>query len=107
MKKGLPALLFACLITIAGCKKEEPSHLTEINAHIIDGGSVAADGLGYYIKLDSTQEQVIALNLPSEYKTTGINAPVAVKFVETGRIVHLGMSASPYRVVYLSTIRKL
>ena len=54
MKKlfGLLPVLLVILLT-AGCQKSTPVNLTEINAHVIDGGDPAADGLGLYINIDN------------------------------------------------------
>ncbi len=106
MKKQLPFFLFLLLLLFAGCKKEEPVSLSEINAHVLDGGMPAADGIGYYIKIDNTGESVAAVNLPAEFKSQGINAAVAVKFVDTGKTVRLSFGTI-LRLVYLAQIRKL
>src|ERR1700760_970688 len=85
MKKTIGFLLLLPLLTGIGCSKEQPVGLTELKAHIIDGGTPAADGLGFYIQLDSTHEQVVPINVPADFQVQGIHAPVLVKYVETGK----------------------
>jgi hypothetical protein len=108
--KKLPGLLLLILIALQpGCKKSNDT-LAETSAHVIDGGSLAADGMGYHIHLDGTGEDVIPLNLPASYRQPGVNASVAIKFVDTGkREVFAFETANTIglRVVYLVTLRKL
>lgn len=108
--KKLPGLLLLILIALQpGCKKTNDT-LAETNAHVRYGGDPAADGIGYYIRVDNTQEYVIPINLPSGYQKTDVNAAVAVKFVDTGKKYFTGLStpANPgIRVVYIVMIRKL
>ena len=106
MKKISGLLLIMLLAVFAGCQKSAPSNLSEINAHVIDGGNPAADGLGLYIQLDGSRENVVPINLPAEYQQKGINAPVALKIVNTGGTKRLGLG-SDCRIVYIVAIRKL
>lgn len=109
MKKTIGLLLLLAVLTGIGCsKKEEPVGLTEIKAHIIDGGLQAADGLGFYIQLDNTREQLIPLNVPAGFQVQGINAPVMVKYIETGKHynVDCALCNDGLKVVYLVSIRR-
>ncbi|MBS1659608.1 MAG: membrane lipoprotein lipid attachment site-containing protein [Bacteroidetes bacterium] len=106
--KKLTGLLFICaLALLAGCQKSGPKNAPEINAHVIDGGDPATDGIGLYLKSDNTQQIVIPINLPADYQQRGINLPVAVKFVETGQTTYRGFNPHPYTVVYIVSVRKL
>jgi len=110
MKKLLSLLLILLVVVFTGCKKSGPTNLTEINAHVIDGGDPSYDGIGLYVRVDNSQEAVIPINLPAEYQKKGINVQVAIKFVDTGKTTHRGYSdpSSPgFRVVYIASIRKL
>ncbi|MBS1603320.1 MAG: hypothetical protein JST42_11675 [Bacteroidetes bacterium] len=105
--KKIPGLLLILLPAIfAGCQKSAPSNLSEINAHVIDGGDPAVDGKGIYIRLDASHENVVPINLPAEYQQKGINSPVALKIVNTGGTKRLGVG-SDSRIVYIVSIRKL
>lgn len=109
MKKTIGFLLLLSLLTGIGCsKKEEPVGLTEIKAHIIDGGSPAVDGSGFYIRLDSTREQLVPLNVPAGFQVQGIDAPVLVKYIETGKHYNVDCSLcnDGLKVVYLVSIRR-
>jgi hypothetical protein len=106
--KKIPGLLLILFLAIfAGCQKSAPSNLSEINAHVVDGGDPAVDGLGIYIKLDATHENVVPINLPAEYQQKGINASVALKIVNTGGVKRLGDGGVDSRIVYIVSIRKL
>ncbi len=110
MKKLSGLLLLLLVAVFTGCQKSNPAIVTEMNAHVVDGGDPAADGIGLYIEVDNTKEVVIPLNLPGDYQQKGIHAPVAVKFVDTGKTAHRGYTdpATPgYRVVYIISVRKL
>jgi len=108
MKKipGLLLVLIILLAVVAGCQKSAPANLSEVNAHVIDGGDPAVDGMGLYIKLDNSRETVVPINLPAEYQQKGINAPVALKIVNTGGTKRLGFGPE-CRIVYIVAIRKL
>jgi hypothetical protein len=108
--KKLPGLLLIALIAFQpGCKKNnEP--VADVTAHVRYGGEPAADGIGYYIRLDNSSEVVIPINLPSEYKHTDVNDSVAVKIIDVGKRFHLGYTepnSTGLRGVYIVTIRKL
>jgi hypothetical protein len=106
MKKLSGLLLILLVVVFAGCQKSTPANLSEVNAHVVDGGDPQAKGLGLYISLDNTHENVIPINLPTEFQQKGINVPVAIKIVNTGKTTRLG-SGTNSRVVYLVSIRKL
>ncbi|HXO77927.1 MAG TPA: hypothetical protein VN824_21880 [Puia sp.] len=94
------------MIVFAGCQKSTPANLSETNAHIVDGGDPEVDGLGIVISIDNTHEIVQPINLPTEFQQKGINAPVAIKIVNTGKMARLNFGTN-CRVVYLVSIRKL
>jgi hypothetical protein len=106
MKKLSGLLLILLVVVFTGCQKSTPTNLSEVNAHVIDGGDPQVDGAGLYISLDNTHESVVPINLPTEFQQKGINAPVAIKIINTGKTTHLGFGANS-RVVYLVSIRKL
>jgi len=107
--KKLPGLLLLIIIALQpGCKKNNDT-INDIGAHIQYGGAVEADGIGYYMKLDNSQEIVIPINLSSTFKHTDVNAAVAVKFIDTGKRFYYGFGsvvANGYRGVYIVTVRK-
>jgi hypothetical protein len=107
MKKIPGLLLILSLAVVAGCQKSAPANLSEINAHVVDGGDPAVDGMGIYIRLDATHENVVPINLPAEYQQKGINASVALKVVNTGGVKRLGDPGADCRIVYIVSIRKL
>lgn len=106
MKKLAVFLMVLLVVLSSGCQKSAPVNLTEINAHVVDGGDPQADGSGIYISIDSTHENVVPINLPVEFQQKGINAPISIKIVNTGRTTRLNF-ARDNRVVYLVSIRKL
>jgi hypothetical protein len=106
VKKTAPFLLVLLLVVFAGCQKSTPANLSEVNAHVVDGGDPAADGLGLIIALDNNRETVVPINLPPEYQQKGINLPVAIKIVNTGKTTRIG-NGTTARVIYLVSIRKL
>jgi hypothetical protein len=108
--KKIPGLFLLILIALQpGCQKSNES-LGETSAHVLYGGAREVDGMGYYIHLDGTGENIVALNLPSAYQQPGVNASVTIKFVDTGKrqILNFGTTDNGgLRVVYIVTIRKL
>ncbi len=110
MKKALGLLLLLLVALLPGCKKSGPDNVAELNAHVVDGGDPTIDGLGLYIHLDSSNENVYPLNLPTDLQQRNINASVSLKFIDTGKrhITGFGTAANGgLRVVYIVSIRKL
>ncbi|HEY4109920.1 hypothetical protein [Puia sp.] len=107
--KKIPGFLLLILIALQpGCKKNNET-ISEVNAHI-RFSDPAADGIGYFINMDSTHETVIPVNLPSGYKYKEVNAAVSVKLVDAAKRFYYGMSTLPnpgIRGVYIVTIRKI
>ncbi|HLZ86439.1 MAG TPA: hypothetical protein VKQ52_04320 [Puia sp.] len=108
--KKLPGLLLLILIALQpGCKKSNDV-LGVVNAHVLYGGDPVVDGPGYYIHLDGSGENIVALNLPSSYQHPTVNEAVAIKFVDTGKRRIVGFADADHggwRVVYIVTIRNL
>lgn len=101
--KKLIGLLLILGAVFTGCQKTTaPLTVTEVNAHVIDGGDPAADGAGFYIRVDSTKKEIYPLNLPAEYMQKDMNVAVAVKLVPAGKKTQLGME-----FMYVVSIRKL
>ena len=111
VSKKLPALLLLILVAIQpGCNKKNNDTVLETTAHVRYGGDPAADGLGYYIRLDSTREFLIPINLPSTYRHTDVNDSVAVRLIDVGKRFFYGnmIPGTPgLRGVYIATIRNL
>jgi hypothetical protein len=108
--KKLPGLLLLILLAAqTGCKKSADT-ISEVQAHI-RYSDPAADGIGYYLYLDSTREVVIPVNLSSSWHYPTVDAAVAIKIVDAGRRFYYGMmpvTNNPgLRGVYIVTIRKL
>jgi|GEM_PF-1358508 len=108
--KKLPGLLLLVLIAFQpGCKRNNDT-VTEVTANVRYGGEPAADGIGYYIRLDNSSEVVIPINLPSSYRHTNVDDSVAVRLIDTGKRFHLGYTdpnSIGLRGVYIVTIRHL
>jgi len=107
--KKIPGLLLLMILlaVFAGCQKSAPANISEVNAHVIDGGDPAVDGWGIYIRLDNSKENVVPINLPAEYQQKDINSAVALKIVNTGGTKRLGNGGTYSRIVYIVAIRKL
>ncbi|GGB07741.1 hypothetical protein [Puia dinghuensis] len=107
--KKLPPLLLIILIALQpGCKKTNDTTLSETRAHVLYGARPEVDGLGYYIHVDGTGENVIPLNLPSSYQRPTVNTAVGLKFVDTGKRQIVGdLASGGFRVVYVVSIRDL
>ncbi|HVU99021.1 MAG TPA: hypothetical protein VHE34_27555 [Puia sp.] len=109
VSKKLPGLLLLLIIAFQpGCKRNNDT-VAEVTANVRYGGEPAADGFGYYIRLNSS-EVVIPINLPSTYRHTDVNDSVAVRLIDVGKRFHLGYTepnSMGLRGVYIATIRKL
>jgi hypothetical protein len=109
MRSAVTILLILGLFT--ACKKSntEPHAPVEVAGALKYGGDPYADGLGYYLSVDSTHELLSLQNLPAEYKRTDIDVHVAIRFYDTGEtmsIYALPGTIGP-RIVVLRSIRKL
>ena len=111
MKKLTGFLLLTWLLLLqVACKKSNDVSLNETSAHVLYGNSTAVDGMGYFIHVDGTGENVIPINLPSSYQQPTASTSVAVKFVDTGKRQVVGDAPAGslgLRVVYIVTLRKL
>ena len=108
MKKLSGFLLLIIIAFQPGCQKSNDTTLSETRAHVLYGAHPEANGLGYYIHVDGTGENVVPLNLPSTYQQPAVNAAVALKFVDTGKRQIVGdLATGGLRVVYVISIRTL
>ncbi len=109
MKQTAVSILCAILILTA-CQKSalQPSS-PEVTGKVLYGGDPAADGVGYYIRTDSTHENLSPQNLPVEFKHKDVNAHVAIKFFDTGNTLNTQLlpGAVGPRIVVLRSIRQL
>lgn len=99
MKNAGAILLLVLLAALhPGCKKTEPTGLSEFNAHLTKAGpdGPAVDEL----VLDSSRETVVPINKTAAWPEANL-APVAVKFIDTGD--RYGIHR--LRVVYVISIR--
>ena len=79
--RNLKSLIYVIVIvTIAsGCKKENSSKAPAkivTNATIRNSGEVAADGCGWVVDIDSTNEEYSPVNLSSNYQKDGLKVNV-------------------------------
>src|SRR5882757_9262631 len=95
-------LLAAGALTACQKSADGPSS-TEVTGQLKYGGDPAADGLGYYILVDSTHENLCIQNPPAEFRHADVNAHVAIKFFDTGKTqnVMLAGATGPRIVVLL------
>ena len=108
MKKLSGFLLIILIAFQPGCKKSNDTTISETRAHVLYGARPEVDGLGYYIHVDGTGENVVPINLPSSYQRPTVNTAVALKFVDTGKRQVVGdLAAGGLRVVYVVSIRNL
>ena len=109
MQRSVLILLSAVLV-FSACKKDsiQPTN-AESTGLVLYGGDPAADGIGYYIRIDSTHETLSPQNLPAEFKHANVNAHVAIRYFDTGATLNMPMlsSATGPRIVVLRSIRNL
>ncbi|HWZ14796.1 MAG TPA: hypothetical protein VNW95_06115 [Mucilaginibacter sp.] len=72
------------VLTTLSCKKQ-PINLGDIteNATVIDAGSPAADGCGWLIEIDGTNNSYSPTNLPDIYKTANLKVHISYKILST------------------------
>jgi hypothetical protein len=102
-------LAFVLLFTACSKKDALSDPAGETSGQLKYGGKPAADGLGYYMIMDSTHEMLTLQNLPAEYRHADVNAHVTIRFFDTGQT--LTMEALPGtvgpRIVVIRSIRRL
>ena len=102
MKKLLAPALVLLVSVLSGCQKSQPVALTEVTAHL-QKANTAADGPQVdELIVDSTHEAVVPINKTGQWPENNL-APVAVRFVDTGKRLGSGQQ----RVVFVVTIRQL
>ena len=108
MKRIVAFLLAVSVLSACTKSSTQPSN-AEVSGQILYGGDPAADGIGYYLRTDSTHETLSPQNLPVEYKHTDVNAHVAIRYFDTGATLHTEMlpGATGPRIVVLRSIRNL
>lgn len=101
MKKS--ALIFFVFIILGSCTKDNKSFC--VNALVRWGGPPAADGLGWYLIVDSTRGiSYIPKNLPENFKVDDLQVNVCLK--KTNEKFNC-MCASPLNKYEITSIRKL
>ncbi len=106
MKKLFNLLSLLSLLSFLGCQKSETGTLNELKAHIVSGSDSTTGAAGYYIRLDSSGETVMPINLPSSFQSE--RGAISVKFVNTGKSAWSALPGhAAAQIVYLVTIRKL
>lgn len=107
--KKVVAILSAVFI-LAACNKNsiQPSN-AEVTGQVMYGGDPAADGIGYYIQLDETHENISPQNLPADYKHKDVHAHVAIRYFDTGATLNTELvpGATGPRIVVVRSIRQL
>jgi len=107
MKKTLLLIILCFMLILAACKKDHADNkkITSV-ASVIWGGEPAADGSGWYIKLQDSSE-VHPNNLPEEFMQTQIiRQSVKVTFEYTGEKYQTGMMVYSIPVVKIYSIEK-
>jgi len=105
LKKFIVPFLFVITLSF-GCSKHIDAILSA-RGELIDGGIPAADGAGYYIRLDSNEE-LKPENLPDSLQIPTIRARVEVSYQYTGRNYRLSCGSCPgMAVVHIVKIRRI
>jgi hypothetical protein len=100
--------LLLTLASLFGCKKINGPEIIEKDAQVIDGGPIAADGLGYYIRIEEGDEvkNLSPKNLPDSFKQKDIVMPVGVKFYYTGEKQITFCARCEIPVIHIVDIRR-
>ncbi len=88
-----PTLRLACLfitfvsiliLATPACKKHDIA-INDINtnATVLDTGSPAADGCGWLVQIEGTNDRYSPANLPDSYKTANLKVYISYKLLST------------------------
>lgn len=107
MKKTLLLIIPCFVLIIAACKKDNADNKKVTTAaSVIYGGEPAADGVGWYIKLQDSSA-VHPNNLPEAFtQTPTVRQSVKVTFEYTGEEYRTGMMVGSIPVVKIFSIEK-
>lgn len=98
MKKTLLLFIPCLLLIFVACKKNNSNNDNKVTtvASLIYGGEPAADGVGWFIKLQDSSA-VHPNNLPQEFQqtTSTVRQAVKITFEYTGEKYQTGMMVSP------------
>ena len=98
-------VLISVIIILASCAKEKESKSFCVNAMVRWGGPPAADGMGWYLIVDSTRGiSYIPKNLPENYKVDDLQVNVCLS--KTNEKFSC-MCASPVYKYEITSISKL
>jgi hypothetical protein len=64
------------------CKKDNTGHIAT-NAIIINSGPVAADGCGWLVKINGTNEEYSPINLSATYQTDSLKVSITYHVLTT------------------------
>ena len=97
-------LLTLCL---TACKKESVAPIITSTGELIDGGSPALDGTGFFIRLENNEELKPDL-LPDSLQVPGIRVRVELTYQHTDKRFPSPCSICPgMPVIHIITMRKI
>jgi len=103
-------LIFPTLILIlsfTACKKESVAPIITSTGELIDGGNPAADGAGFYIRLENNEELKPDL-LPDSLQVPGTRVLVELTYQHTGKRFSASCSSCPgMPIIHIINIRKI
>ena len=86
--RNLKSLICVIVIItiVSGCKKESSSktgnHI-ETNAVIVNSGEISADGCGWLVKINGTNEEYSPINLSTDYQKDSLKVKITYHVLTT------------------------
>lgn len=106
MRTLLLSFLLACILS--GCKKDSNNTFLEADATVIDEGSPAYDGCGWWLILDNNQSYSPD-NLPEKYKVAGTSLHIKYQLTEHTNSCSIPVNSPNYKaipnVIHLQSVK--
>ena len=105
--KNLIIPIAVVIFSFAACKKENVAPIITATGELIDGGSPALDGTGFFIRLQNNEELKPEV-LPDSLQVAGIRASVELTYQHTGRQFSILCSTCPgMPIIRIINIRRI
>ena len=105
--KNLIFPILVLFISITACKKDNAAPIIPAIGELIDGGNPAADGTGFFIRLENNEELKPDW-LPDSLQIQGTRVRVELTYQHTDRRFPSPCSICPgMRIIHIIAIRKI
>lgn len=105
--KNLIFPIFVLFISITACKKDNAAPIITATGELIDGGNPAADGTGFFIRLENNEELKPDW-LPDSLQVRGTRVSVELTYQYTDKRFPTSCGICPgMPIIHIINIRKI